>query len=286
MSGRPLNRAPRQARSSEDRSIDGMVAAIEEHQRSQSIRTARMLGGSVFDRGDVLQYVSGSEVAFTNGVIGARFSKDHADERIEEVVDTFARHGVPAIWWIGPASSPPDLGRRIERHGFVHAEAMPWLAADLRAALAECPPVPEGLDIRRVHDEEGESAWIRAMADGFGLAGPVREVLSILAARAGSDPEGPWVRFVGMLQGRPIASSGLSVSGGRVAAVYNVSTVPAARRRGIGGAMSLAAMRHAATLGYGMAVLGTSTMARSLYEGLGFREVCVLHTYAWEPPRR
>jgi ribosomal protein S18 acetylase RimI-like enzyme len=111
-------------------------------------------------------------------------------------------------------------------------------------------------------------------------------LLGELSARSGYDPSGAWVRFVGMLDGRPVGSSGLSMTGGGVAGIYNVATVPTERRHGVGHAMSRAAMRHARQLGYRVAVLGTSSMARSMYTRLGFRQVCVLHLYAWEPAPR
>ncbi len=61
-------------------------------------------------------------------------------------------------------------------------------------------------------------------------------------------------------------------------------TVPDARRRGIGAAIALAALREARSLGYQAAVLGTSEMARGIYTRLGFRQYCTIATYAWAPP--
>jgi hypothetical protein len=37
--------------------------------------------------------------------------------------------------------------------------------------------------------------------------------------------------------------------------------------------MTVTAMRHAAALGYGVAVLGSSDMGRGVYERLGFRDI-------------
>src|SRR5204863_8658897 len=91
------------------------------------------------------------------------------------------------------------------------------------------------------------------------------------------------VRFAGLLEGRPVASSGLMLWGG-VAAVYNVATVPEARRRGIGTAMTWAAIDHARGLGYHVALLGTSVGGRGIYERMGFRQVEVIREYLWEPP--
>jgi ribosomal protein S18 acetylase RimI-like enzyme len=263
-----------------------VASAIEEHQRGLSIRNTTVLGGAVYDRGVLLQCVSGAPVPFANGVVGARLAPEDADERIDEVVETFVRHAVPGIWWVGPNAEPADLPRRLERRGFVHQEAMPWLAADLHEAPRGGAPAHRGLHVERVRDTRADAAWLQAMTEGFGLTDPARDLLGELSTRSGYDPTGAWVRFVGMLDGRPVGSSGLSMTGGGVAGIYNVATVPAERRHGVGHAMSRAAMLHARRLGFRVAVLGTSSMARSLYTRLGFREVCVLHLYAWEPPAR
>jgi ribosomal protein S18 acetylase RimI-like enzyme len=91
---------------------------------------------------------------------------------------------------------------------------------------------------------------------------------------AGTGSGGPWIRLAGSLDGAPVASSGLILRGG-LASVINVSTVPSARRRGVGRAMTLAACEAAFERGYRIAVLGTSDMARGIYERLGFREMGV-----------
>jgi GNAT superfamily N-acetyltransferase len=49
--------------------------------------------------------------------------------------------------------------------------------------------------------------------------------------------------------------------------------VPDARRRGIGGATTAAAMRRAQALGCAVAVLGSSPMGYGTYRRLGFEEV-------------
>ena len=66
-----------------------------------------------------------------------------------------------------------------------------------------------------------------------------------------------------------------------VAGVYFVLTVPQARRRGIGRAVTLAALREARDLGYRIGVLGASRMGLPLYRRLGFQEYCRIAVYEW-----
>lgn len=61
-----------------------------------------------------------------------------------------------------------------------------------------------------------------------------------------------------------------------------VSTLPVLRRRGFGAAIThhaLAAARDVAEYG----VLGSSAAGRPVYERLGFREICTIDMYEYDP---
>jgi ribosomal protein S18 acetylase RimI-like enzyme len=262
-----------------DASPAAVVPALEEHHRDQQRSWAHVRKGKFEDGVDMFRFVSGLPVAFANGVLAARLAPEDADRRIEEALEVFGSHGVPATWWVGPLSRPPDLGGRLQAHGFRRREDVPWLALDLRA-LRKPGPAPQGLRILRVRDERTQAHWRDAMSAGFGLERPVADALDELSTKAGFD--GPWRRFTGLLGDRPVASAGLMLFGG-LAGVYNVATRPEMRRRGFGTAMTMAAVREALAIGYRVAVLGTSEMGRGIYERMGFREVCRFGIYQWHP---
>jgi GNAT superfamily N-acetyltransferase len=69
--------------------------------------------------------------------------------------------------------------------------------------------------------------------------------------------------------------------GAGVAGAYFVMTVPEARRRGIGGAITLAALQDARDTGVRYGVLGSSPAGRAVYARLGFREYCRIELYEW-----
>jgi hypothetical protein len=56
--------------------------------------------------------------------------------------------------------------------------------------------------------------------------------------------------------------------------IYNVATVPDARRRGAGAAATAAAMAVGQGRGAQTAILESSPIGRSVSERLGFRQVC------------
>jgi ribosomal protein S18 acetylase RimI-like enzyme len=78
--------------------------------------------------------------------------------------------------------------------------------------------------------------------------------------------------FIGRLDGRRAVYSA-AIRSGDVSGVYNVGVAPAARRRGVGTALTRAAVDAGRTWGCETVVLQSTEMALSMYEAMGFRTV-------------
>jgi ribosomal protein S18 acetylase RimI-like enzyme len=262
---------------------DTLVLAIESHRRGMALDWAGVAGATVRERSGFLLVVSGYRVPWANNVVSFALSGPEADRAIDECAAAFRAAGVPATWTVSPLSTPADLAERLTAHGFQPEEPLPWMAAGLRNIPGADPP--DGLTIERVTDQELHRGWLTAMDKGFGMEPETVRMLDEMGAAAPFDEDATWVRFVGSVDGRPVASSGLLLHAG-VAGLFNVATLPAARRRGYGTAMTLAALGHARSLGYEVAILGTSDLGRGVYEGLGFHDVCKSRGYVLEvsPP--
>ena len=87
--------------------------------------------------------------------------------------------------------------------------------------------------------------------------------------------------YLGMLEGKPVATSLLYLRGG-VAGIYNVTTLLGARHQGIGSALTVAPLLQAQTLGYRIGISQSSPMGLHLYCLLGFREYCTFQAYFWQ----
>ena len=264
-----------------DPSVPAVREALEQHEREISATYARVLGGDVQDRPDMLLYITGLPAPFANGVKAPRLEEALAEGKIKAVLALLRSAGVPGTWSVGPLATPRDLGERLERAGFRRDHDLPWLASDIGRLDLYGKDAPD-LVIRRVGDDEDHQRWLRVMEAGFGMPADITRTIDVTARAVGFDPAAQWVRFVGLVDESPVASSGLVLSGG-VAGIYNVATLPDHRRRGFGASLTRAAIRYATDAGYQVAALATSELARGVYERLGFRDVCVVRQYVFEP---
>jgi ribosomal protein S18 acetylase RimI-like enzyme len=252
---------------------------IEENGAEFLMALGRAAGAEERDDGRVRWVIGNSPIDYHNCVVFADLIREEADGEIEASLQRMRSHGVPGSWHVGPSMRPPDLGGRLIAHGFEYVGDDIGMSVDL-SELPEGVPVPENLVIERVHDEAGLAAWVEALGSGFG-EGPVEaEWVGEMYRRLGF--EGPWRHYLGILAGEPVATA-TSFLGAGVAGIYFVCTVERARRRGIGAAVTLAALREARKMGYGIGVLGSSEMGYPVYRGLGFEEYCRIGLYEWRP---
>jgi ribosomal protein S18 acetylase RimI-like enzyme len=198
--------------------------------------------------------------------------------RVGEVNAFFNQRGMPWRWLVGASSRPSELDRTLEASGLVCVSDNPGMALELEPFAAQ-PVDKSGLTIERVADEAGLRAWRAVQVCGLGLD-PLRDDAWWTAhRRPGFANDPPLVNWVGFVDGEPVAAAAL-FDGAGVAGIYNVVTVPHARGRGFGRAVTAEAIADGVRRGRPLAVLGSSDMGLPVYRRLGFREVSRLRSYA------
>jgi GNAT superfamily N-acetyltransferase len=253
------------------------VLAIEENGAEFLMALGRAGGAEERDDGRVRWDIGNSPIDYHNCVVHADLRPEEEDGEIEASLQRMRAHGVPGSWHVGPSMRPPDLGERLVAHGFEYGGDDIGMAVDL-SELPEEVPVPADFVVERVRDEAGLAAWIETLGSGFGEGPAEAGWVGEMYRRLGG--EGPWRHYLGRLAGEPVATA-TSFFGAGVMGTYFVFTIEHARRRGIGAGITLAALREARDLGYG--VLGSSEMGYPVYRRLGFEEHCRIGLYEWRP---
>ena len=257
---------------------DFSVRALDKAIEANLIKYYQNLGRShsveLYDNSDMTRFLTGIPHPFMNGVFCKHLT---ARDAIEEALKPLKSKKVPFLCWIGSAAQPADWGKQLEAYGLVYDEHYFCMAADL-LALNEEFVFPAGLTIEPVSDEVKLKHWIKAALIGFGLPGNSDNICFDLFAGLGFDI--PLRNYLGLMDGKPVATSQLFLAAG-VAGIYWVTTIPQARRQGIGMALTLAPLREAHAMGYRISVLHPSDMGRGVYRRLGFEDYGNLSHGLW-----
>lgn len=259
-----------------DVSDDGFRGAIEADQVASRVLMPEV-PVEIHDDPDATWGIAGYPDPFRSTVVSSRFSEDAADGRIREISAAFAARGTGFLWWVAPFHTPMDLGTRLLDAGLRFEGTAPAMAMDLEA-LPRGEALPAGLEIVPVRDEATLREFINVLALEMGVpAGSPNPAARHHAALLEAIPptlasEPIPLRYLGLLDGRPVATSRIAIDGG-VAGLYAVATLPNVRGRGIGRALTIAALQAGRALGYRIAVLQASDDGLPVYRRIGFRTI-------------
>ena len=218
-----------------------------------------------------------------NSIMRARLASDDVNATIEAVITRGRNKNVPLLWWTGPTTKPADLGVYLEKHGFTREDVAPGMALDLHSLNTDFT-VPDGLTFEEVNDAERLNQWHYPFVAGFGMPDFAVDALIDLFKQISFVNQLPLLHYTGWLEGKPVAAGSVYLAAG-VAGIYNVVTVPEARRKGIGTLITLALLRKAQMSGYRISILHTSRMGLGVYRQLGFQQYCSIEQYLWTPEK-
>jgi len=211
-----------------------------------------------------------------NGVFSTNLPIDDNEAFIDETIKYFRAKGVKSFtWWLEPHLKPADWQPALSKHGFGFSDNTPGMAVDLHAMNAAIQPA-DGFEIRSVDDEESLRAWAKVFIKGFGLPPDWASITFDLWMQMGLDL--PIRNYLGYLNGKPVSTSTVFYGGG-TAGIYCVASLPEARGKGLGAAITLKPLLDARDMGYRVGVLQSSEMGFNVYKKLGFRHLCQIENF-------
>ncbi len=260
---------------------DSVSRAIEENAANLLLAMGRAGGGEEY-QDDVIHWtIGGSPVDYHNAVVHADLTQTASpNEVIQNIVEKLQAHNVPGSWHVGPSMQPANLGELLVQHAFEYGGSEPGMAVDLQA-LNENISYPPELQFERVNDADKLKIWVQTLAQGFGEGEREANWVGEVYAKIGLTPDSGFHHLLAWLDGETLATTTLFLNG-ETAGIYFVMTVPQARRKGIGAAITLAALKEARTLGYHVGVLGASEAGYPVYERLGFKTFCQIGIYEYK----
>lgn len=237
--------------------------------------TWRHLGhhaGRVEEDDDVLAVETGSSIPTFNPVFVRHVPRDAA-ALVRRVVD----RSVPVVVTANPAIADIDrLVAAATETGLVQRPRLPGMALAGLADLADLESrgtdtaveIEPPLAIETVATSARWRTYFDVICRGFGVPQELVGRLTDPAIYEFDHIAG----FLGFVGAKAVTTS-LAYLEGDTVGIYNVATLPAHRRRGLGEAMTWAACEWGRQHGAEVAVLQASEMGYPIYERMGFREV-------------
>lgn len=258
-------------------SSDKLLTALESNMTAFWSAYGRGNGCTLQSTPSVVWFYTAIQVALFNGVISAKMKYDDVKATVDSLQSKIDERGAPALWCLGPQSTPENLGELLEQYGLESAGKPSGMATDL-AAVNSMPKTIENFMIEKVSNVEMQALWARTAAIGTGFSDTATTEMAQLEASLTDPQYQAQHRYLGFLDGAPVATSALVLDSG-VAGIYAVATIPEARRKGIGEIMTVMPLLEARQIGYRVGILQASSMGYPIYKRIGFKDVCKFNIY-------
>lgn len=177
---------------------------------------------------------------------------------------------VPYTLWV-PAPVPAEVEALAAEHGLA-PEPQP-LPGMVLSPVPPSPALPRGLVVEPFDSSRADDFARVVVGLGLGEEAAAQLTSPSFVGRANVD------LFVGYLDGVPVGTS-VAVSSARAGGVVNVLTQEAARGRGVGTALTWAAVQAGVARGHDIVALQATPMGLPVYKAMGFKTVVEYVEYA------
>jgi GNAT superfamily N-acetyltransferase len=231
-------------------------------------RMAQLCGGAAVADHEVLLYRTTS----TDPVVwnGALLTADPPEPAavLARADDFFLRAGRGYGFWI-VASRDARMASHLRETGFAQVADDPHMIS----SVSELPPLRDlGVRLVTVSTEADRRSFVECAGQSFHDLGVAPATWPSVYPSLESVRQDDVITVVATDSTRPVAAA-MGYLDRSVCEIIHVGTVPAARGRGLGAAVTTFVVREAAERGATHAVLQSTEMGLAVYRSLGFREI-------------
>lgn len=213
-----------------------------------------------------------------NTVIKTDLPQSDIEEWVDRLTDEYTNKSLPFCWNISSSCKPENMSDYLVKADFTLIATQSGMSLNIEKF--ENLSFPEGFSVLEVNCLEDMDFWSDVFAKGYQLSSDEVNGFTDWFVHLGFGGRSRVKHFIGFDYGKPVCTSTLFL-GKESAGVYCVSTIPSARKKGFGTAISLVCLYKAKFLGYQVASLISSQEAESIYLNVGFQRSCLIDTYLY-----
>lgn len=205
-------------------------------------------------------------------------SSDITENGIEACIEHFQERGLPFCCWVGFDQDSELLKSTLNDHQLFPSEEELMMLAKTEQVNWESQS--QELNIERVQKREHIEHLIEVICGVVNNS--EHQAMRTFFSKAGVhliNPQSDLKFFLGYVDNQPVACSSVFFSQG-VASIFDVMVSHSQRGRGLGKAMTLAAMKEGADSGYQELLLTATDGAKYLYEKLGFKPIKMMSVFS------
>lgn len=202
-----------------------------------------------------------------NAILCARDTAQADGAYIDDSLAYFkARNTSEISLWLEDGVNQTGWDALLTARGFKWGDGPYGMSVDLNR-LNESGQLPAGAEIKIVGDEKGVRDCAEVIMHGYGFPPDWKDIT--IDFLLGLGLAGPYRSYVVYWEGKPVSTAAVFF-GQEVAGIYTVATLPEARGKGFGAAVTLAPLLEARKIGYRAGILQASEMGFPVYKRLGF----------------
>jgi hypothetical protein len=220
-----------------------------------------------------ISYVLALRADWPSCIFKANFKNLNIEEEINNIKNLIQDGKAPNSWTIGPLTNPKDLGKSLEKTGFLNVYHQSGMAINL-SKLKKNKSNIQNFKCLSVKDEDTLLKWSKVVASVFSIKLDFEFLQYLLS-------ENDTHLYIGTYNRNVVSALLLFLSAG-VAGLHAVSTLPDYRGRGFAFFISGKALNDALKMGHKVGVLQASSLGEKIYKKLGFKKYCDIISYEYQ----